>query len=558
MQLIDINQLDSAYGYYGTLIPGKKKKIPVVLASTVCRYPETTKGTVFFDTMCTDGKTPVNDSMAPHIATTVPSRTTDGGGDRDSWSRREEKFRESGHVFLANTRCAITNAWFHKSGRKDESPTTHVRDHVWNVHLHGTLCQHFNTEANRRLMLEHDQEFRYDFDYLWRIPRRAGDIKRVPLLAAEVESMHLDAKVTKSNDSNNDYMVLRVPVEEGFLRFGIKYPLSSICYTDACSMDASMASFYGAENMTTTVLNKITMTAIVYALQQYHGLSRKAAFEFVGVQIYDVYPVMKEGFYTFDDAHERPWMVNGDHIWERNRYRLYGEPLFDGTASTADIKRFTKLYGSTMEYLRDVQAMFTIDKPLEDNFWWGGESYAPNWRTTTKTCALLCHFLYNQDDVDWDHDPLHGEKGLSDCDWGLRWINWSQSRNNRTDFVLLQRLGVIPFLPRITPDYKQAKNWEWLATARRRLYPACVVVWDKLEKQLEKQTAEIAKLSEMIGEPIDPKWLKKALEYDVLRSGRPDTAVFLLGAMEITALKREDAEKQLREELGPPCYVSLD
>ena len=361
-------------------------------------------------------------------------------------------------------------------------------------------------------------------------------------------------KVTKSDDSNNDYMVLRVPVEEGFLRFGIKYPLSSICYTDACSMDASMASFYGSENMTTTVLNKITMTAIVYALQQYHGLSRKAAFDFVGVQIYDVYPVMKEGFYTFDDAHERPWMVNGDHIWERNRYRLYGESLFDGTASTADIKRFTKLYGSTMEYLRDVQAMFAIDKPLEDNFWWGGESYAPNWRTTTKTCALLCHFLYNQDDVDWDHDPLHGEKGLSDCDWGLRWINWSPSRNNRTDFVLLQRLGVIPFLPRITPDYKNAKDWEWLATARRRLYPACVVVWDKLEKQ----TAEIAKLSEMIGEPIDPKWLKKALEYDVLRSGRPDTAVFLLGAMEITALKREDAEKQLMEELESSCYVSLD
>lgn len=555
MHVVDISNLDAAVRPYGILIPGAKSRIPVVLASTISRYPDSRKGTVFFDTLSTDGHRPVNDNLSPHIQVYVPTRTTDGGGDKCSWSRTDNMFEASAHVSVTSTRFAVTNAWMIKSGRKDEPSNTHVRDHVWNIHLHGLVEQHFNTNGDARLVLEHDQQFRYEYDYLWRVSRRPGDLRKIPFLAAEVEGMHLRASHLIGQEPQEDTLDLCVPTEEGPFRFGVKYPLSSLPQHEPFEMDASLTAFYGADIMYTTTLNRITMAAIVYALMKHHGLNRKRAFEFLGIQKYDVYPVMKDGIYTFDKPCLFPYEANGRaRLWDKKLYRLYGEPLFDGTASAEDMELFKKYTGVTWDYLQDVQAMFALDRPLDDKLWWGGESYAPNWRMTTRTCAILCHFLKRQEDVEWDHDPLNGESGLSNVDWGFGWHSWEPKRDNRTDYRLLKRLGIVPFLPRVTPSLKHMKLWEWLATVRRRLFPACVVVWNKLEQQ----EAEVAKLSKMLGETIEPKVLKEALAPDVISSGRPESAVFMLGVMEFTKLKRADAERNIREYLGPDCYVPLD
>ena len=554
MQLIDIDRYDSVNRPYGALIPGEKTKIPVVIASTVTKYPDSRKGTVFFDTMCTDGHRPVNDHMAPNINVYVPSRTTDGGGDKSSWSRSDSMFEASGYVSLTNTRFSVTNAWMAKSGRKDEPENTHVRDHVWNVHLHGMVEQHFNTNSQVKLMLEHDRQFRYEYDYLWRVSRRPGDIRKVPILVAEVEGMHLQAVYLPSQEAQCDTLDICVPTQEGPLRFGVKYPLSSLPSTELCGMDASLGVFYGADNMFTITMNRLSMTAMIYSLMKNHGMSRMSAFKYVGITIYDLYPVMKDGFYTFDNPCLYPPEANGsDRLWDKKRYRLYGEPLFDGTASQTDIELFKHYTGTTWDYLHDIQAMFALDKPIEDHFWWGGSAYPPTWRQTTKTCAILCRFLSKQEDIEWNHEDPIGESGLKDVDWSLSWRNWDPKRDNRTDFRLLKRLGVVPFLPRISPQAKTFKNWEWLSTVRRRLYPACVVVWDKLEHQ----ASEVAKLSKMVGEDIDPKELKQALSFDAIQSGRPESAVFMLGAMEFTKLKRADAEKNIQGYLQG-TYVALN
>lgn len=549
MHLIDIDYYDSATLPYGVLLPGNKMKVPVVLASTTAPCRDCKRGHVFFDTMSTEGHRSSSNHTSPHVDVTVPSRTTDGGGDKEGWGRTNNMFSASGGVFLSNTRFVVTNAWMGKSGRVDEPANTHTRDHVWNVYLHGVLQQHLNADCNASLLPESSPEFRYELDYLWRIPRHNGDLRKVPMLTAEVTDMHMDAK---EGDFDSDTIGLRVMTAEGPLQFGVRAPESSLPDMDVCKMNTTMRQFYGTDSMYTTMLNRLCMTAIVYSLMKNHNISRKAAFDFLDVSLCDVYPVMKPGFYTFDDPCTMPYAVYGKEKFKDKRfYRLFGESLFDGTASQADFERFKEMTGSTWDYLTDVQAMFALNEPLDSDIWWGGDKYKPDWRLSVRTCGLLADYLERQEDIPWDHRQLKGENDIWNVDWDLGWTAWNKTRNNRTDFCLLKRLGVIPFLPRIAPTAKQARKWDWLASYRRRLYPACVVVWNKIENQ----AGEIAKLAKMLGENISPKDIKEALALRAHSSGRPDTAVFLLGVLEFTAMHKKDVEKAIKDHLGSYIYM---
>lgn len=549
MHLIDVEYYDSGMRPYGSLLPGKKTKLPVVLASTTAHCPNCNKGHVFFDTMSTEGHRSSSDHTSPHIDVTVPSRTSDGGGDKESWSRSDHQFRTNAGVFLSNSRCVITNAWMAKSGRIDEPGNTHIRDHVWNVYLRGELSQRLNVDSNAHLLPESNPEFKYEFDYLWRLSRLNGDLRKIPLLAAEVEDMHMDATEA---DVDSDSIGLRVMTADGFLRFAVRAPVSTLPDIDVCKMNASLRQFYGTDHMYTTALNRLCTTAILYSLIKHHHITRKAAFDFLDISQGDVYPTMKPGFYTFDDPQIEPAIVNGrDKIWDKRLYRLCGENLFDGTASEADINRFRELTGTTWEYLQNVQAMFALDEPLDSDIWWGGDKYKPDWRLSVRTCGLLADYLARQEDIEWDNKELGGEKGLFNVDWDLNWSPWLKDRNNRTDFCLLKRLGIIPFLPRISPDRKWTRKWDWLASYRRRIYPSCVVIWNKIEQQ----EGEIAKLAKMLGEDIDPKTIKQALAKRANGSGRPDTAVFVLGVMELTALPKKDVEETIKDALGPYVYI---
>lgn len=549
MHLIDIDYYDRAIRLYGALLPGSKTKIPIVIASTTSPCPNCDKGHVFFDTMSTEGHRPDSNHTAPHVEFRVPSRTTDGCGDKEGWGRAEPLFTTNGAALLSNTRFVVTNAWLGKSGRVDEPGNTHTRDHVWNVYLRGVIHQRLNTDCNALLLPESNPEFRYEFDYLWRIPRHPGDLRKVPMMAAEVEDMHMDAT---EGDVDSDSIGLRVMTADGPLRFGVRAPVSTLPDINMCSMDASLRQFYGTDHMYTTPLNRLCLTAIVYSLVKNHHITRKAAFDFLGLTTCDVYPVKKPGFYTLDDPQMEPSLIYGrEKLWDKRLYRLYGEPLFDGTASQEDINRFKELAGSTWEYLQDVQVMFALDKPLDSDIWWGGSSYKPDWHLSVRTCGLLSDFLWRQEDIPWDHQELKGEKDIWNVDWNLKWEAWSKTRNNRTDFRLLERLGIIPFLPRIYPDAKHARQWEWLASYRRRIYPACVVPWNKIEQM----PGEIAKLAKMLGEDVDPKTVKEGLAKRAIGSKRPDTAVFMLGVMELTALPKNDVEKTIKDQLGPYIYV---
>ena len=540
MQLLKVNDLVTPNRPYGALLPGTKTKIPVILAVNLESFQGTHTATFFTNSLMDHNGLSTSSRSCwhtPHVDATVPTRSPDCGAGSPSWARK--LFEYNSNVWLINTKTAVTNAWLKKSGREDEPVNTHVRDHIWNVLLHGTIKQHMWTNAEAQLLQESNPEFSFDFDYLWRLPRVLGDVRKVPLMAAEVEDFHMTA-----SDTEDDTMTIRVHTAEGPLRFSVVYPARDLPELKECGMIKSLRRFYG-DTVPPTSLNKLITTAIVYSLMQNHGMSRKAAFSFLDIRNAMVYPVMTNGFYTFDNFQLTPCIPYGTKYWDKKLYRLAGEALFDGTASEEDIQKFKELTGTTWDYLQDVQAMFALKEPMDSELWWGGVNERPDWANTSTVCDILCRYLYEHHDT-WDKKELDGKDGLSRVDWTMDWTDWLSLRNNRTDFCLFERLGVIPFLPRISPDKAQLPAWDWLATYRLRVAPACLIIWGKIDQSQK----EADKLSKALGYKVELSELKEALKNASVYTGLSEAAVFVLGVMTLSGLTKDQARKNIQGFLG--------
>jgi hypothetical protein len=105
---------------------------------------------------------------------------------------------------------------------------------------------------------------------------------------------------------------------------------------------------------------------------------------------------------------------------------------------------------------------------------------------------------------------------------------------------------VIPFLPRISPDKAQLPAWDWLATYRLRVAPACLIVWSKIDQSQK----EADKLSKALGYKVELSELKEALKNASVYTGLSKAAVFVLGVMTLSGLTKDQARKNIQGFLG--------
>lgn len=523
---------------YGVLLPGERQRIPVVVASTVDIQQYVTSTSPFFDNIVV-GRSTGGCARAPCVGVTVP---VSAGPDCDSARQMEDSYT----VYMQTTDMIVTNAWLQKSTRADEPSGTHIRDHIWNVNIRALVKQHMNTQGRSQLMLERDPEFSYEMDYLWRLPRVLGDIRKVPEFSVEVIGMHL--RSGPDTNPEDDVISLRINTAEGPVIAHINSPEESLPMDQLC-LEPSLNSFYGQDKTRTSVLNRLCLTTVIYALMDAHGMSRRAVFELLNVKFDDLIPIHNEGkFYTWDNFKRIPADQEGHPpYWDRKAYRLYGEYLYDGTASESDKAKFREYAAGTADLLDDIRALISLPKMPEilKTVWWHGISMDPNWGSSLRMCINLAEYMAKQEGSGWTKTNLaHQQKDVYSTDWGFEWSPYTLYRNNKTDYEFLVRLGIVPFYPRLAFDnYASRMNWKHLASYYRKVTPVCAVIWDKMENQ----TRELKELSQVLGEAVDPQELKKQLEPAVIRSGRPFSAVFVLGVMEFLPIKKATVEKNLRE-----------
>lgn len=538
MLVANIAEHDMQARPYGDLLVGERLRIPVVVASTVDREHYVTSTSSFFDNMVA-GRNSVNSARAACLSVKVPVRAD---ADCDSIRGMEDDFT----VYMRTTDMLVNNAWLHKSTREDEPARTHIRDHTWNVQIRATVKQHMFTNGRSQLMLERDPEFSYEMDYLWRLPRILGDIRKVPEFSLEVTGMHMRSGPDTTSDE--DVISLRINTAEGPVRFHVHDPEENLPMDDLC-LEPSLNSFYGLDKPRTSVLNRLCLTTVAYALMNAHGMSRRAVFELLGVRFDDLIPIHNEGkFYTWDNFKRVPAECEGrPPYWDRKSYRLYGEYLYDGTASESDKAKFREYAVGTAGVLDDITALISLPKMPEvlKTVWWRGIDMDPNWGNALRMCIDLADYMAKQPDSGWTKTNLtHQQKDVYSTDWSFDWTSYTLYRNNKTDYEFLTRIGVIPFPPRLAFDsYAERMNWRHLASYYRKVTPVCVVIWDKLEYQ----TRELDALSRELGEDIDPQELKKQLAPQVQMSGRPYSAVFVLGVLEFIPIKKATVEKNLHE-----------
>lgn len=539
-------------GSYGTLFVGEHTKVPCLYASSVdivsnrprgCYTSHNKFGADLGNNMDDLGNNRIMDlAFSDSLGWRAPNRKSLAWFEKESqrmlssWENPNGKWETTQYSPVALDDLVWTNAWLMKTDREDEPNDTHVRDHAFLAQMRGHLKYHVEGE---NAPIDFSPQLGFSFDYIWRLPRFPGDLRRIPLINTEIESTSVP--MYSSERSNIRSTTFRMHCADGPLRFRIAKHLSDIYDGSHYNLVTErIVNSHGGSPYQRMLLAK----HVLKSMEKFH-LSRKRVFEAFDVQYSEVYPKGAQAM-TYDD----PYLLENDYeeqfdIWDPDKYQMFGEPYLTGQVDVPDRDKFDELFPKLKQVFADIDELYehvTSIKQLLDiptDYWEG--------KDPDRKMAALRHAgagCYKKLGM-----FVTGMKELTDC--GREMANylslatWSSESNHMIDYKLMVRLGILPRLPRLATNNRYDQHeMTWFSSWKMRVTPCCCFVMSQ-----DRHDRAFARLEKALGYEID----REAFEQDLQNSlkGRQNRiAVIVGGIAEFIPRKRENIVKSLQNVYG--------
>lgn len=409
-------------------------------------------------------------------------------------------------------RLILENAYVVHTTREDEPKESHVRDHVYGVHVHGNIAYRFRAD---KVAVEHNVPLSFTFDNYWRLPRVPGDIRRVPVTAAEVEYM--------GTDVGRGYMIVRVLCAEGWKHVYIPQ-LAPTWFIG----DSPFESIIRVYDRFREWEQHIMLAKHVQMLMTKFGMSRRKAFQLLEVCKYDVYPVDHDGLWTY----ENPTPLEDQELWNPDKFYIACEPYILGKVSKDDADMFHRRLPGMTQVIQDIEKLYEGAASPEEAL-----PKATPYASVGREARHVITGLY---DVLKDRgiEAKCPEHAMDEVEYVLNWSHnfYEEYRKQDLDFCWMKRVGIIPFLPRIVPrfTYDQCDGTR-LASWRLKSIPVSCFIMDKIRKQ----DFEFKKLEKALGEPVDRDKVIAELEALVPNEDTAQAALMVVSVTELTPLPWE-------------------
>lgn len=510
-----INLLDDENGRYGILVPGAKRKIVTLFASSLESTRHNESSNPFLTSIANSAKR--LNSYATGVAAfedcvhmRAPRRVN------ANWYRNQSRNNYYGTMYEDDIFAEfkldsldLENAYLMATTRDHEPKDTHMRDHVYGVHIHGDIKYRFGTE---KAVIENNTPLGFTFDNYWRLDRIPGDIRRVPVTAAEVTYI--------GTDVGRGYSLVRVLCADGWHSLYIPEIVDSWFIGD-CPLESIIRVYDRFRNWEQNVM----LCKHAYMLMSKFRLSRKKAFELLEVSRYDVYPVEHDGVWTYDN----PDPLADPELWNPDKFFLPGEPYIRGELTLEDKDMFHRTLPAMTQIIQDIEKLYDGAASPEEALP-KATSYASVGREARHAITGLYDVL-----KDRGIDAVCPQHAIDEIEYNLNWhYDLYETYTKRDiDFGWMKRVGLIPFLPRLIPRFTyQLCQATQLASWRLKSVPVACFIMNKIRKQ----DHEFKKLEKALGEPLDRDKVIEDLEGLVPTEDASHAAVMVVSVTELTPL----------------------
>lgn len=520
-----INLIDDDNGRYGVLMPGKKHRVATLFASSLSETNHNETSNPFLTFIADSCKRKNSYATGVHafedcIHMRVPRRVNANWyRDRKSGNYYGTAYQDDTYSNFKLDSLNIENGYIVHTTRMDEPKDSHVRDHIYGVHLHGNITYRYGTD---KIVVERNSQFGFTFDNYWRLARVPGDIRRVPVTAAEVEFIGVDV---------GGYMLVRVLCADGWKRVYIP-KIADSWFMGDCPLESIIRVYDRFRHWNENVM----LAKHVNMLMSKFGMSRRKAFQLLEVSKYDVFPVDHGGVWTYDN----PDPLSDPELWNPDKFFLPAEPYIQGKVRDFDAAKFQAILPATAQVIQDIELLYNGAASPEEAL-----PKATPYASVGREARHVVTGLY---DVLKDRgiEAKCPDRAVDEIEHRLNWHDdyWGDNRRGDIDFCWMKDVGLIPFLPRIVPKFTYDMcDATKLASWRLKSTPVACFIMDKIRKQ----DFEFRKLEKALGEPLDRDKVISELEELVPNEDAEHAAVMIVGVTELVPLTWEKVKPKWLE-----------
>lgn len=540
-------------GHYGLLFVGRHLKVPCLFGDITKYVNSKAQRNVSHNKFAADIGSELRDTNNERWRSTIPAFSDSMSYKRakhmmpDALAKETSRSRgygsgspyeDNNYIGAVLDDISWTNGFIEETDRNDEPADSHMRDHCWNVNLRGRFK--YRMRSDNAEPLDFNPEMGFTFDYCWRLPRHQGDIRRVPVINAEIEC----TKPYQPGNASSTWFCIHTA--EGPLRFIIRRHLYSLDrHTDHRSLMGRIMY-----TRTSAAMKMIIAKHVLLCMKHFH-MSRKKAFRLLNIEWTEVFEKNADRL-TYD----RPVLLNlpdaqvPDNLWDEERYSLFGEPYLTGNVSEEDASLFKERFPHFAELLEAMDRLYEHGLTLDDLIY---PTHPGDSHEAVISGLRYPSTVYSKLEK-WEEEAKeHAGDSVNEYNTYLAIGGGWMYGTPPLDFEWLKRLGTIPCLPRLCGlqpyDFQEYPEF---ASYKMKTYPCGCFIMDG-----GNFNRELDKLEEALGWKLDREAFIKDLEARI--EGRQRRMmVFVTGVMEFIPIKREKIIENLKRKWGEEEVIVLE